>query len=94
MFVILAVTHNTCKALSVDIRQSYVPNVFLDYVADVDVDGKYVELALLDTAGQEKFDRLQPLAYPNSDVIMICFAVDSAETLENVQDKVSHWKGS
>jgi hypothetical protein len=58
-------------------------------VADVEVDGKHVELALWDTAGQEDYDRLRPLSYPDSHVILICFAVDSPDSLDNVQEKVS-----
>ncbi|KAJ1918465.1 GTP-binding protein Rho1 [Tieghemiomyces parasiticus] len=65
----------------------YVPTVFENYVADVNVDGKRVELALWDTAGQEDYDRLRPLSYPDSHVILICFAVDSPDSLENVQEK-------
>ncbi|KAJ3085367.1 GTP-binding protein Rho1 [Quaeritorhiza haematococci] len=65
----------------------YVPTVFENYVADVDVDGKHVELALWDTAGQEDYDRLRPLSYPDSHVILICFAVDSPDSLDNVQEK-------
>ncbi|KAI8336438.1 GTP-binding protein rhoA [Choanephora cucurbitarum] len=65
----------------------YVPTVFENYVADVEVDGKHVELALWDTAGQEDYDRLRPLSYPDSHVILICFAVDSPDSLENVQEK-------
>jgi small GTP-binding protein len=57
-------------------------------VADVEVDGKHVELALWDTAGQEDYDRLRPLSYPDSHVILICFAVDSPDSLDNVQEKV------
>jgi len=65
----------------------YVPTVFENYVADVEVDGKHVELALWDTAGQEDYDRLRPLSYPDSHVILICFAIDSPDSLENVQEK-------
>ncbi|KZT59394.1 GTP-binding protein rho1 [Calocera cornea HHB12733] len=65
----------------------YVPTVFEAYVADVEVDGKMVELALWDTAGQEDYDRLRPLSYPDSHVILICFAIDSTDSLENVQEK-------
>lgn len=68
--------------------QVYVPTVFENYVADVEVDGKHVELALWDTAGQEDYDRLRPLSYPDSHVILICFAVDSPDSLDNVQEKV------
>lgn len=45
-------------------------------------------MALWDTAGQEDYDRLRPLSYPDSHVILICFAVDSPDSLENVQEKV------
>lgn len=68
--------------------QVYVPTVFENYVADVEVDGKHVELALWDTAGQEDYDRLRPLSYPDSHVILICFAIDSPDSLDNVSEKV------
>lgn len=60
----------------------YVPTVFENYVADIEVDGKRVELALWDTAGQG-YDRLRPLSYPDTDVILMCFSVDSPDSLEN-----------
>ena len=72
------------------VYQVYVPTVFENYVADVEVDGKHVELALWDTAGQEDYDRLRPLSYPDSHVILICFAVDSPDSLDNVQEKVCY----
>jgi len=67
--------------------EEYVPTVFESYIADVNVDGKDVELALWDTAGQEDYDRLRPLSYPDTHVVLVCFAIDSPEALDNVQEK-------
>lgn len=67
--------------------ESYVPTVFENYVTLVPFDGKTVELALWDTAGQEEYDRLRPLSYPESNVILIIFSVDFPTSLANVQDK-------
>jgi Rho family protein len=68
--------------------QAYIPTVFENYVTQVQFEGKEVELALWDTAGQEEYDRLRPLSYPESDVILIVFSVDFPTSLANVQDKV------
>ena len=65
----------------------YIPTVFENYVSDIEVDGKLVELALWDTAGQEDYDRLRPLSYPDTDVILMCFSVDSHDSLENIHAK-------
>jgi len=65
----------------------YVPTVFENYVADIEVDHKNVELALWDTAGQEDYDRLRPLSYPDTDVILMCFSIDSPDSLENIPEK-------
>jgi Ras family protein A len=63
--------------------------VFENYVCDVEVDGRTVELALWDTAGQEDYDRLRPLAYPDAHAVFICFAIDSPASLDNVEEKVN-----
>jgi len=67
-----------------------VPTVFENYLTNTihEPTGKIVELALWDTAGQEEYDRLRPLSYPETDVILVCFAIDSHASLENVTDKV------
>ncbi|KAL8731560.1 MAG: hypothetical protein Q9181_004262 [Wetmoreana brouardii] len=59
----------------------YEPTVFENYVH---------ELSLWDTAGQEEFDRLRSLSYDDTHTIMLCFSVDSKDSLENVESK---WVG-
>ncbi|KAJ7814585.1 small GTPase rac1p [Mycena leptocephala] len=57
------------------------------YSANVMVDGKAISLGLWDTAGQEDYDRLRPLSYPQTDVFLICFSVVSPASYENVRSK-------
>lgn len=58
-------------------------------MTDCRVDGRSVQLALWDTAGQEDYERLRPLAYSKAHVLLIGFSVDTPDSLENVKHKVS-----
>lgn len=75
---------------------TYIPTVFENYLTTVKApNGKLIELALWDTAGQEEYDRLRVLSYPEVNVLLVCFAIDSPTSLDNVVDKwvpeVSHF---
>ncbi|XP_017482865.1 PREDICTED: ras-related C3 botulinum toxin substrate 1-like [Rhagoletis zephyria] len=64
--------------------EEYVPTVFDNYSSIITCDGETVSLGLWDTAGQEDYDRLRPLSYPQTDVFLICFSVVSPSSFENV----------
>ena len=46
-----------------------------------------MELGLWDTAGQEDYDRLRPLSYPDTNVILLCFSISSPDSLENIPER-------
>lgn len=62
--------------------------MFDNYAATVKVDNKMVNLGLWDTAGQEEYNRLRPLAYPNCDVFLIVFSVVEPSSFVNARKKV------
>lgn len=68
--------------------ENYVPTVFENYLTKVKApSGKLVELALWDTAGQEEYDRLRALSYPEVNVLLVCFSIEAPPSLDNVYDK-------
>ncbi|ODM87034.1 Ras-like GTP-binding protein Rho1 [Orchesella cincta] len=69
--------------------ETYVPTEFDISTAQMKLDGNQVELTIRDTSGQEDYDRLRPLSYPNSNAVLVCFAVDAPDSLENVAEKWS-----
>jgi Ras family protein A len=59
-------------------------------MADVEVDGKHIDLDLWDVSGLDNslYDRIRPLAYPDTHVMFVAFGIDSPDSLDNIQEKV------
>jgi len=76
-----------CSFALGEFPKEYQPTIFENYVAEIRLDGKPVQLALWDTAGQEEYERLRPLSYSKSHVILIAFGIDTPDSLDNVTVK-------
>ena len=65
----------------------YIPTVFDNWAETKEVDGTIVVLGLWDIAGGEDYDRLRPLAYPGTDVFLLCFSLDAPSSFANVKER-------
>uniref|UniRef100_A0A2K6U3Z1 Ras homolog family member D n=1 Tax=Saimiri boliviensis boliviensis TaxID=39432 RepID=A0A2K6U3Z1_SAIBB len=68
--------------------ESYTPTVFERHLISLQVKGKPVHLHIWDTAGQDDYDRLRPLFYPDASVLLLCFDVTSPNSFDNVSARV------
>ncbi|XP_021058282.1 rho-related GTP-binding protein RhoD isoform X3 [Mus pahari] len=67
--------------------ESYSPTVFERYYATLQRKGKPVHLQIWDTAGQDDYDRLRPLFYPDANVLLLCFDVTNPNSFDNVSNR-------
>ena len=49
----------------------------------------FIDSVFFSSIGQEDYDRLRPLSYPQTDVFLVCFSVVSPSSFENVKEKVA-----
>jgi Ras-related C3 botulinum toxin substrate 1 len=67
--------------------EEYVPTVFENYTLDTTYNKEPFLLHMWDTAGQEDYDRLRPLSYPGTDVVVLCFSLVNESTFESIRMK-------
>ncbi|XP_051946668.1 rho-related GTP-binding protein Rho6-like [Xyrauchen texanus] len=69
--------------------ETYVPTVFENYTAGLELDEQRVELSLWDTSGSPYYDNVRPLCYSDADAVLLCFDTSRPDTVENALKK---WK--
>ncbi|TNN73103.1 Rho-related GTP-binding protein Rho6 [Liparis tanakae] len=69
--------------------ETYVPTVFENYTACLEVEDQRVELSLWDTSGSPYYDNVRPLCYSDSDAVLLCFDISRPDAVDSALKK---WK--
>ncbi|KAI3356884.1 hypothetical protein L3Q82_003532 [Scortum barcoo] len=69
--------------------ETYVPTVFENYTACLELEEQRVELSLWDTSGSPYYDNVRPLCYSDSDAVLLCFDISRPDTVDSALKK---WK--
>ncbi|KAI5171891.1 Ras-like protein gene family, member A [Nematocida sp. LUAm3] len=79
------------RYISGEFETTYVPTVFdrKDVEYKDSTSGKVMHLNIWDTAGQEDFDRVRVLSYGDTDLLLVCFALNTSTSLISVGER---WK--
>jgi Ras-related C3 botulinum toxin substrate 1 len=87
-------TGKTCSLITYATNtfpSEYIPTVLDNCDTGVIVDEQHFTLSLWDVVGSPRDDdmdqKLRPLSYPQTDVIVINFSLDKPETLQHIQSK-------
>ena len=67
----------------------YIPTVSDTYEGPCEYEGREVALKIWDTAGQEEFKAVRPVAYNDADCFVVCLSLADKDTLKNACNK---WK--
>uniref|UniRef100_A0AAF5PYH4 Ras family protein n=1 Tax=Wuchereria bancrofti TaxID=6293 RepID=A0AAF5PYH4_WUCBA len=67
--------------------EQYTPTAFDDYAIEALVNGKTKILTVCDTAGEDDYNTLRPLSYPDTDLFIVCYSVERPESLKSVEEK-------
>ncbi len=72
--------HHVYNMLLIDPRMETIKLItFANYA--------YTILISYNTAGQEDYDRLRPLTYPDTDIFLVAFCVTSQTSFANIKEK-------
>ncbi|KAJ3587081.1 hypothetical protein NHX12_013471 [Muraenolepis orangiensis] len=69
--------------------ETYVPTVFENYTASLELEEQRVELSLWDTSGSPYYDNVRPLCYSDSDAVLLCFDTSRPDAVDGSLKK---WK--
>lgn len=67
--------------------EKYVPTVHDYYTVRLTVEDRPMVLQLVDTAGQNQFEMIRRLSYPDAEIFILCFNICDPESFRRIRDK-------
>ena len=67
---------------------AHAPPLFEREYKSVSVDDNQVNIDLWDCMSPKEYEKVRALQYPKTDVFLLCYSVDSPESLKNIR---THW---
>ncbi|CDQ66893.1 unnamed protein product [Oncorhynchus mykiss] len=67
--------------------ETYVPTVFENYTACLELEDQRVELSLWDTSGSPYYDNVRPLCYSDSDAVLLCYDISRPDSIDGALKK-------
>jgi len=77
------------KRISSSFAGYSILTIYENHLMDITLEALDYELALWDAPGQEDYYRLRALGYPDTHVLILCFAIDNPSSLDRTQKMVS-----
>lgn len=65
---------------------AYVATVFDNYAGTVSVHGEQYTVSIFDSPGQHDYEDVRAFSYRDSEVIIVCYSVNDADSLQNIKD--------
>ncbi|KAM0686073.1 GTP-binding protein Rho1 [Conglomerata obtusa] len=71
-------------------NEEYSPTIFENTQFSTTYKQRKINMDLWDTAGQEDYNRIMPLSYPDTTLLIICFSIGDPSSLAAVESKWVH----
>ncbi|VDN59510.1 unnamed protein product [Dracunculus medinensis] len=70
-----------------EFTDNYIPTAFDDYAIEALINGKTKVITVCDTAGEDDYNSLRPLSYPDADVFIVCYSVERPGSIKSIREK-------
>lgn len=70
-----------------EFSKEYTTTVFDNYSVDVMVNGEVCNVGIIDTPSHQNYDKLRPMSYNQTDIILVCYSVVKQNSFRSITEK-------